>query len=145
MGNSKGLPEIGEYVIVHYEKRPQDKLPFALIQVISVDKYTKTFTGWWMGNNNENIFAAQRKGYWQPATNKHYYDDKPIHPSHPRYTSVTTETSLSTADILIRQVDLGYELNIPFDVLFMISENQNIDWKIETAKKEMDDMLQRIR
>jgi hypothetical protein len=145
MGNLKGLPERGEYIIVQYVKRTQDKLPFALAQVLSVDKHTNTFTVWWMGNNNENIFAAQRKGYWQPSTNQHYYDDKPIHPSHPRYTSMTTETGLTTSDILIRKVELGIELNIPFDVLFTLSENPKISWKIEGAKQGMQDILQNLR
>lgn len=145
MGALKGLPEIGEYVIVGYQQRPQDKLPFALVEVISVDKGTNTFTGWWMGNNNENIFAAQRKGYWQPSTNKHYYADKPIHPSHPRYTSVTTETYLSPSDILMRNVELGFELNIPFDVLFALSQEPRIGWKIEKAKQGMEDILKHVR
>ena len=145
MGNLKGLPERGEYVIVRYEKRAQDKPPFALAQVITVDKPTNSFAVWWMGNNNENIFAAQRKGYWQPSTNKHYYDDKPIHPSHPRYTSITTETHLTPSDVMIRNVELGFELNIPFDVLFTLSENQQIEWKIEGAKQGMQDILQKLR
>jgi hypothetical protein len=96
-----------------------------------------------MGNNNENIFAAQRKGYWQPSTNKHYYADKPIHPSHPRYTSITTETHLAPSDILARQVELGIELNIPFNVLFELSEEPRIEWKIEKAQKGMEDILRK--
>ena len=141
------LPEKGELVIVYYQQREVDQLPFALAEVRSVDLGTKSFTVWWYGNNSENIFAAQRKGYWQPSTNKHYFDDKPIHSSHPKYTSVTTETVLGVKDILVGNVELGYELNIPFDVLFQISEDPRVSWSIKQAAslKGLEDILERLK
>jgi hypothetical protein len=123
----------GELVIVEYAKREVDTLPFALGQVLSIDNQNKTIRLWWLGNDHNNIFAAQRKGYYYKTTNRHYYSDSPRHPSHPRYTTVTTEQDIPMEHILFRNIELGIEQTIPFNLLLSISQNKNIPWTINRA------------
>ena len=135
-----------DYVIVQYRIREKiDKLPFALAQIISTNPHDSTVNVWWMGNNNENIFAAQRYGYWQPSTNKIYYQVKPLHKSHPKYTSYTTNSVINTTTIIAHGFDLGIEDNIPFSVLLQISENDDVPWKINTKIEGLDDITRNLR
>ena len=138
---TKSLPRNGSFVIIVYQQRECDRLPFALLKVLDINKTDGTFTGWWMGNAHSNIFAAQKPGYWQPSTNKHYYRDAPLHKSHPRYTSVVTCTTLTPDDILVSNVPLGIEDNIPFDILQMISdygeETGNFKWTLKSEHKKL--------
>ena len=121
--------KIGELVIVEYAPADKTLPPFAVGKLISrADDGTLNI--WWIGNNNNNIFAAQRYGYYQQSTNKWYYQDKPIHPSHPRYTSKITESHLKDEDIAIHSFPLGLEQNIPYDILVQLSMNKNIKWTL---------------
>jgi hypothetical protein len=135
----------GDMVIVQYEPGSPHHTPFAVGEIIRVDKKADKLTLWWYGNNNNNIYAAQRTGYWQASINKYYYKDTPDHKNHPRYTSNTTESDISLTHILTKPFQLGYEQNIPFPILRHISDDSRVPWSMDKKTEGLTDVLTALR
>jgi hypothetical protein len=105
-----------------------EKMPFAMGEIISVEG--DQLVVWWYGNAHGNVLGAWRSGYFQPGDNRRYYSDKRLHSSHPRYTSVTSETQLSVSDVIGTSFRLNRRNALPRAVLKAVSNRPNVPWTL---------------
>jgi len=116
----------GKLVVLMMEPDEVENLPFAVGEVISIDE--NRLTVWWYGPKN-SIRGEWRPGYYEPTgRRRRYYSERRHHTSHPRYTSVVTETVLTISDVVGPPFDLTPSGRLPTATLDAIAECENVPW-----------------
>jgi transposase InsO family protein len=119
----------GDMVALEVAPDALEKMPFAVGKVLSI--HGDRLTVWWYGNAHGNVLGAWRTGYYESTTsNRRYYSDRRLSPSHQRYTSTTSETELAVSAVIGAPFHLNRRNAIPNAVLRAASARPGVDWSL---------------
>ena len=120
--------QLGDMVALRVAIDPLEPIPFAVGEVIKLEN--DNLVVWWYGNAHCNVQGSWRPGYYQPADNRRYYSERRLRPDHPRYTSVTSETTLSLTNVIGAPFQLNRRNALPMSVLHEASACPDVEWSL---------------
>ena len=121
---SPSLIEVGD--MVAFPMKPSEECPraFGAGKVISIRNDQLNLQ--WYGNLHERHVSTYRPCWYQESQRKFYYKNKPLHHSHPPYTTDDTDTKVTRDSVVVHGFTIGHDDKLSDACLRAIADHPKV-------------------